>query len=422
VHASCNKLAKLLRTTPEVITAIESGMSKLTGQDGVIESIVEENDSLVESVLLELGLTRQSPAEDVYNELKSRFVSLDARMFEYLDKPELAKLSVNCGKLCETGFKVFTPPKGLFIKKEKITELLENNRPEGLLEHFGYATVKELMDKEGFASVAASLRFTQSKEWMHKYFEEAYSGLKPSDFEEREVELKVLDVKWLKIAEKLVSKKFHNLSHLKECGVIFIIPINIDSPGETMRMMTLMFHYLHEVPFYSGLFRKHFGAPDFTDKFKSLLRGDVPKDKVANSKSSEITWRVVQQYLAKDDPNDFRLFEPHVNPEAEHWFRAEEDLHRLSRMIGKAEKNTTLARWAGLDFVGDVFIGKDGKEQLISFDVVDLTMSLATKNAVKYQYHQQEALWNKVFKEYMGRETMNRLMEENIINGFIELR
>ena len=40
---------------------------------------------------------------------------------------------------------------------------------------------------------------------------------------------------------------------------------------------------------------------------------------------------------------------------------------------------------------------------------------------VKYLYHQQEALWNKIFVEYMGRERLNQAIEENIIDGFIVL-
>ena len=335
-----------------------------------------------------------------------------------LEKPDLSKMSMLCGKMCEAAFQVFTPPRGLFIKREKAIELLDMYKPQSLIDQFGYTSVRELIDKEGFASVVSALRFTQSKEWMHKFFDEAYSTLKPSDFEERDVELKVLETKWLDVAEKLLEKKYHNLSHLKEYGVIFIIPIKTDSPGETMRMFTLLLHYLHEVPFYSELFRKFFGDPDFNNKFKSLLRGDVPEGPLPNHGKSG--WRVVQRYLAKDDMNDPRLFEPHVNPEADHWFRAEEDLGRLSRMFKEIEK-VNFGFWKGLDFVGDFFTDRSGNDKLVSFDLIDLTLSTVQKGEVKYAYHQQEALWNKIFVEYVGRERMAQLIEDNIINGFITL-
>lgn len=132
-------------------------------------------------------------------------------------------------------------------------------------------------------------------------------------------------------------------------------------------------------------------------------------------------WLVIQRYLAKDDENDSRLFMPHINPEAEHWFRAEEDLGRLSRMLGRNEGRLSLGYWTGLDFVGDFFKNNSGNEQLVSFDLIDLIMSVVKRVEIKYLYHQQEALWNKIFSEYLGRETMNRMIEENIIKGFIEL-
>jgi len=399
-------------------------MSKITGQDGVVESIANQNDVLVSKTLAELSLSRTSTAEEVYTALVNRLINLDKNLYELLDKPDLSKMSVTCGKLCEIAFKLFSPPKGMFIKKEKVAELLEKYRPDNLLNHFGYSNAKELLEKEGFASVVSALRFTQNTDWMHKFFDVAYNELKPEDFEERDVELKVLETKWLQVADKFLEKKYHNISHLKEYGVIFVIPLPIDTAGETMRMFTLIMHYLHEVPFYSDLFRKFMKDSDFIDKFKSLLRGDVSDKKIESLPTGQAgnrpVWRVVQTYLAKDDEQDFRLFEPHVNPEAEHWFKVSEDLERLARMLPN-ESRVDLGYWAGLDYVGDFFKDQSGQEQLVSFDLTDLIMSLVKKGQVKYLYHQQEALWNKIFSEYEGRERMNELIGENIINGFIEL-
>ncbi|OGN10360.1 MAG: hypothetical protein A3J46_01760 [Candidatus Yanofskybacteria bacterium RIFCSPHIGHO2_02_FULL_41_11] len=410
------KIAKILRTSPKALLDLDAKMAAITGQEGVIADVAKENDILVGRTLEELGLPRDSSAEEVYSAFVDRLAHLDKHLYELLDKPDLTKMSVMCGKLCEAAFQVYTPPRGLFIKREKAIELLEKHKPESLVEYFGYANVHDLIDKEGFASVVSALRFTQSTEWMHKFFEESYSDLKPEDFEERAVELKVLDTKWLDVANKFLEKKYHNVSHLKEFGVIFIIPLKIDTPGETIRLFTLILHYLHEVPFYSSLFRKYFNDPDFNNKFKSLLRGDVSEGSLPND--CKVSWRIVQRYLAKDDKEDTRLSEPHVNPEAEHWFRAEDDLNRLSRMIQEGGR-LNLGYWKGLDFVGDFFKDKNGEEKLVSFDLIDIIMSVVQKGEVKYLYHQQEALWNKIFVEYVGREKMNQLIEENIINGFI---
>ncbi len=406
-----------MRVKPEVLLELERKMSALTGQEGVLEDIVQENDIIIDQTLAGLGLTRGDSAQTVRDALVERLKQFDLHLFELLGRPDLAALNHACGALCATALKVFTPPSGMFIKKEKAAAMLEKYPPNTLLQHFGYATVRELLDKEGFASVMAALRFTQSEQWMHQFFSVAYHALTPEDFETRDVELLVLDPQWLPIAEKFMTKKYHNVSHLKEFGIIFVIPIALNVPGETLRMFALLLHYLHEVPFYADLFRQCIGSSDFAGDLQKLLRGDVSSDPLPNT--GTISWRIVQRYLAKDNEDDFRLFEPHVSPEADHWWHAEDDLSRVSRIMGRDGGALDLGWWAGLDFAGEVFM--NGKEELVSFGLIDLLMSLVQQGRQKYLYHQQEALWNKIFVEYMGRDRMKELTKAHIIEGFITL-
>lgn len=419
MNESYSKLARILRISPGDLLNLDQKMTGITGQKGVIEAIAAENDELVAKNLAELNLPQDSSAEEIYSALINRLTHLDQHLFELLDKPNLANMSVTCGKMCKVVFQVFPPPQGLFIKKEKVTQLLNKYKPDNLLKYFGYSSVDKLVEEEGFASVVSALRFAQSQEWMHKFFDEAYNDLGPGDFEERDVEIKILEEKWVDVAEKYLEKKYHNVSHLKEFGVIFITPIKLDIPGETSRMFTLLLHYLHEIPFYSKLFRKIIEGKDFIPKLQSLLRGDVPSGPILDG--GKVVWRIVQRYLAKDNESDPRLFEPHVNPEAEHWYQAERDFGRLSRMMEGEDKKMSFRFWIGVDHVGDFFKDRNGQEQLVGFNYIDLVMSLVKKGHIKYLYHHQEALWNKIFLEYMGRETMNRMIEENIIKGFIEL-
>ncbi|MBI2063092.1 MAG: hypothetical protein HYT61_02520 [Candidatus Yanofskybacteria bacterium] len=394
-------------------------MNKLTGKSGVMERIAEENTILTRRTLEELGLSLGSCSTgDVYNILIKRLTHMDEHLYNFLGKPDLSKTALVCAKICETAFALNKPKPGFFIKKEKAIQMLEKFTPQNLLNHFGYGTVAELVKKQGFEQVFSALRFAQDEAWMHKFFDEAYNELTAGDFEEREVELRVLEPQWLDVAEKFLEKKYHNVSHLKELGIIFVIPLKIDTPGETLRLFTLILHYLNEVPFYSKLFRKFSSEADFTIKLKSLLRGDVSEAPLPNENSL----RIVQRYLAKDDPNDFRLLEPHFNPEAEHWYKAEGDLGKIGTFLGAGGK--AFGYWQGLDFVGDFFSdGISGKtdEELISFDLIDLVMSLVKKGEIKYLYHQQEALWNKIFIEYLGRDKIEELVEKNIIEGFIPL-
>lgn len=418
MSTALNKISQILRVKPEVLLDLEKKMEKITGRRGVFGKIYEENDILVRRILDEIGISEDHPtAANVYQALVEHLARVDRYLFYFLDCPDLAKISKICGKLCETVKVLNNPEKGFFLKKEKAAELLEKYPPQNILDHFGYASVAELIDKKGLVSVFSALRFAQDQAWMHRFFDEAYRALKPDDFEEREVELKVLETEWLEVAEKFLEKKYHNLSHLKELGIIFIIPLRIDTPGEMLRIFTLLLHYLNEVPFYSRLFKKFSTQPDFTEKFKSLLRGDVPPQLAPAVADGRVAWRVVQRYLAKDNRDDFRLFEPHINPEVEHWYRAGEDLAKMAPSFDHEGQLITF--WRGLDFVGDFFPDSTAGEKLTSFNLIDLDMSLVEKETAKHLYHHQEAMWNKIFIEYFNRPELNRLIEEHLIDGFI---
>ena len=269
-----------------------------------------------------------------------------------------------------------------------------------------------------FEQVVCALRFVESQQWMHDFFDKTYAGILPGDFEERDPITIVLDKEWLNVAEAFLKKKYHNVSHLKELGIIFIIPLPLNIKGETVRMLSLALHYMHEVEFYSDLFRQHLNDPDFSLKIRSLLRGDVRGDDLPDDGQFHV--RIIQRYLAKDNPNDSRLFEPHLNPEAEHWYSAEHDFGRLAQ-LGSTESIET-GYWTGLDFVGDYFPdGEEGEgnEKLVSFDLIDTAMSLVMQEQVKYLYHQQEALWNKIFFDYLGAMQCRQLIRDNMFKGFI---
>lgn len=419
-----NKLAEILRVNPSILLDLEAKMDLITGKTGQLEKIYKENQERLKETLSNLGLDAGiKSAKEISDALLAEVKKLDRRIFKAMGEPDLGKNAEANEKISKMAFSVHgrdlskpIPPTGFFLKKEKAQDLLEKFPPHNMLEHFGYKNVNELVQKEGFSSIFSALRFSQDDNWMHEFFESAYSSVNESDFERRPVEIKILETKWPEVAKKYMKHKLHNVSHLKELGIIFIVPLPKATDGETLRMFLLILHYLNEVPFYSRLFEEFSRKPDFPPKFKSLLRGDVPEKRINFLES--MTWRIVQRYLAKDDPNDFRLFEPHVNPEADHWFKAIAD---LDAAFADLFADLKIKNWTLLDFIGDFFNSSSGAE-LISFDLIDLAMDLFEKRGNKYLYHQQEALWNQIFIEYMGREKMNKLIEENIVDGFINLR
>ena len=195
--------------------------------------------------------------------------------------------------------------------------------------------------------------------------------------EERKIELRAVSPKWGKAAERFVAKKYHNVSHLKELGVIFVIPVFLGISGETLRLVSLLLHYLNEVLFYSELFKSLAGTDGaFASKFISLLRGDVIEKPLAGQlvEAKRPRFLVIQRYLAKGDENDWRLFQPRVNPEAIHWEKAERELVNVSEKIPDFKNG--LEFWRDLGTVGDFFRTDVGVEVLVSFNIFYTVIAL----------------------------------------------
>jgi len=53
---------------------------------------------------------------------------------------------------------------------------------------------------------------------------------------------------------------------------------------------------------------------------------------------------------------------------------------------------------------------------------VDSVMSLVReKELIKYLYHHQEALWNKIFMEYFSNEQLEKFSKEYLLQGYFEI-
>ena len=399
---------------------LERAMQK-AGFEPALEKVAKENEELIRNALQELGLNENTTAEEIREALGRKAEEGDSQLYEFL---QIDRNKIDFEKVADAAREITTESEGFFLKKELGAEILRKRAPEGILKYLGYKDVGELLTKEDITEIFSALRFTETDEWMHKIFAVAYSKFTPNDFEHRPIELKVLGPQWAEIGKKYVEKKHHNVSHLKEFGVIFLNPIAQSGVGKFVRDFALLLHYFHEIAFYSKLFERYASLLDFNEKFISLLRGDV----LDADETKPGQWLIIQRYLWKENPQDPRLFLPHVNPEAMHWRKAEEDLV----VFGKKHKEINLEFWNQLWSVAGFFPSSakasqgTARKELVSFDLEDNAMMLAHKaegKDVKLTYHQHEALWNKIFATYAGGyEQLEKYVIENMENGIIKLQ
>lgn len=417
-------IQKILKLDKKVLDQLEQDMAAVTGKSGVVAQMEREIQEKVQDRLGRLGLKNHPTSSNVALALAKMIAKNEQSLYDHagiraedFGSPESAARafekikSVADEVRCEG-----CSGKGFFLKKEKAEEILYARPPKGALEYFGYKDTRELLKKQDIVEVMSALRFTETNEWMHETFDAAYGGFTKDDFEERHIELRMLGPQWHDIASKFVKKKHHNVSHLKEFGVIFLNPINQGAPGALFRDFALFFHYFHEVTFYSDLFRMHAEHDNFAEELKSFLRGDVPEKSTAGRGE----WLIVQRYLWKENANDPRLFLPRVNPEALHWHKGEQDLAEFS----KKHPEINIDFWDDMDWVGAFFPQDHREPVLISFDLEDNAMSYVTGGSDTHyghiRYHQQEALWNEIFRRYVGDKRRDELIMENFDKGVIK--
>ncbi|HOM33269.1 MAG TPA: hypothetical protein PK168_01590 [Candidatus Paceibacterota bacterium] len=416
INKEQEKITKILRCPIETIMALEEKMTKITHKENVIEQLIKENDLITADRLERLGV-KNKKTEEIYSAIIKKIIIEDKIFTQKLGNVSAAKIE-DCQRVLDFIQNNLPPLYGFFLKKEKAEELFKKEPPQKILAYLGYSSVDEMLQKEDLEEIFAALRFVEDSDWLNNIFFKQYENLTAEDFETREVKLKVLSEKWRVVAEKFVAKKYHNISHLKEFGVIFVIPISLNIPGEILRMFTLILHYYYEVKFYSDVFKQYSNDVDFSQKLITILKGDLG-GKLSND-SLKCEWLIIQQYLAKDDENDSRLFIPHINPEAIHWYKAGNDIINFGNLLKDDEEDFSF--WRDLDWVGDFFINNEGKEELTSFNLIDNIMTLVKeKERVKYLYHHQEALWNEIFVRYFSREKLEEMIKQNLLKGVIQL-
>jgi hypothetical protein len=276
------------------------------------------------------------------------------------------------------------------------------------MKHLGYRSVDSMLKREPIAEIYGALRFAESPEWLNGFIGK-YRKLHPSDFEMREIEFIQLDTKrWGSLTKSFVHKKRHNVTHLKELGVILLLPMPIaQMPGVTITVLPLLLHYINEIRLYSAYFKMQQVKGNFGDILVDTLVADPGAHAIMAGQ--QLHWRVIQRYFGKLEREYHpEIFEPHVQPEDLHWRKAEEILYHLE---------PALHFWHDMDYVGVMHRGRP-----VTFNLMDMAISYVNNLPYGEQtvYHFRESLWNEIFIRYLGQKTLEREVLKQLDNEMIE--
>lgn len=401
-------ISELLGATEPMFTIALQQLEKASGKPGVDVRLTAEIIGQIQQKTQTLGLDpKDTTGKELYagliHKVKTSEKSL-TRAIGGTDPEDVAQMMPLMKKAAE---EAKIPRKCWVLKKSVAKDFLKKTPPPNIMNRLGYRSIDSLLKNENIFEIYGALRFAEGPEWLNE-FDAQYDTLTPSDFEERDIEIVVMPAdRWGDISEQFVHKKRHNITHLKELGVILMLPIKTERmPGLVITVMPLLFHYTNEIRLYSAFFKMQQVKPNFAEIFINTLIADPPSAAVMAGQN--IHWRVIQRYFGKLE-NEYHpeIFEPHVQPEDLHWRRAESILFDIDPELGW---------WRDLDYVG---VNHQGRP--VTFNLMDVAMSYSnnTPYAQRAVFHFREALWNELFMRYMGEKMLEQQVLKQLDNNMI---
>ena len=402
-------LRDLLDAEEPIFTIALRDLEKASGKEAVDARLVGDIVGDVHVAIKELGLSRGATAEEVYGALLGRIAEDNLRVAKIVGGDDPNDIRHIVPHLVAAANKVKFNRKVFVLKHDKAKEFLRTMPPQKLIDHLGYKDVEELLAKERFGELYTALRFSEGPEWLNQY-DELFKTVQVEDYEERDLEIIIMDHdKYVDLAEHFVQKKFHNVTHTKEMGVIIVVPVRSRTmKGITLKTLPMVLHYMNEIKLYSTFFKlKSKTVHNFGEVVMETLIADPHTG--SQMAGHHVHWRVIQRYFGKlKDESHPEAFEPHVQPEDLHWRGAEELLYQI---------DPKMKFWKNRDYIGYNFEG-----QIVSLNLIDAAFSYSNNESFETRliYHFRESLWNELFARYVGMPSLRQQILEQLDNDLVK--
>ncbi len=304
---------------------------------------------------------------------------------------------------------VINVPKSVWVLKHSVVKrLLKAAPPKKTMKQLGYRSIDSMLKRENVDELMVGVRFIETQEWLNAFVKK-YKNLQPHDFEVRDVVFLLLNgKKWGNQAFTFVEQKHQNITHLKEMGVVAMLPLPMSHlDGLTITVLPRLLFYLNEVRTYSTYFKMQQVKPQFGTIVADTILRDPARH--VNIAGQHVHWRVVHAYYGKSGSTthpDF--FEPHIQPEDLFFRKAEEVMYKIE---------PALHFWSEMDYVGVV-----KNNTPISFNLMDVTVNLINDN--KYEQrsfgHMKNSLWNEMFIRYLATDSIRHQVNSQLESDVFE--
>ena len=407
------EIAELLETDQKLLSGLLAKLEALSGQKQLPLKISNLIEAGVRRITRECEM-RSKTLLEAHSELEK---CVEQRVSEFHKKIAFSG-DADWQRIAGIVLKERERPRGFFLKLEKAENLIFKHPPKKVIDFLGYSSVRELLGREDILEVLAALRFIEGGSWINRNFLPEYRNLRPEDFEEREIIIRPISKKWQVVDGEFIKKKFHNVTHLKEIGVVYILPREKYDAPIFFADFALLFHYLREVKFFNQLLERFLkdNPRDWQGDFIRSISGLIPEDKPKSF--DRPFFFILSRYVEKFDDGAWQTYYPHLNSESLHWIEALSDLVKFGKRIGIGN----LEVWRNSNWLGKLFPNKDGKKEVLSFNFVDNIFSLAHRKDNKiYNYHFKESLWNYFFIAALGKSYLAESLQKGWLKEKVEI-
>lgn len=389
-------LSELLAAEEPMFGMAIRQLEQAGGNTSVDVRLTAEIVGKVHTKIRSLGLDpKDTTGAELYQGLFNLVKKHDVFLAERIGGVDPEDVAAMLARITEVIEALDVPKKAWVLKHSVAKKLLKSMPPKHVMKQLGYRSIDSMVKRESTAELFGAIRFMESSDWIDKFVGQ-YKTLKPTDFENRSVEvLNLGPEKWGNAAVEFVKLKRHNITHLKELGAVIILPLPIKRlPGITIAVLPLILHYINEIRLYSSFFKSQQVRADFSSILVNTLISDPGKH--VSVGGQHIHWRVIHRHFGTSSRPHPEMFEPHVEPEDLLWRRAEETLYRLE---------PALHFWYDMDYVGVIF-----DDRPISFNLTDMAVSYLNNLAYGDQsiHHMRDSLWNEIYLRYIGEEALEK--------------
>lgn len=402
-------LASVLGLNEASFAAVLRDLEKACGHPGVDVRFLAEMTSTVHQKIRQLGMDpKDTTGRELYHALQALVATHDRFLASNMGAKDPSDVADMLPRITEFVNQLNMPRSCWAIKPVVLKRLLKTTPPKKAMKQLGYRSIDSMLKRESVSEVLTAAHIMETKQWQERFVKK-YKTLKPGDFEVKEIEVLLCNAKrWGDAATSFVKKEHRNVTHLKELGVVMVLPLPIDTMrGLTVTLLPLILHFVSEIRFYSALFKLRQVQPNFGELFVAVLLNN--ETKVAEIAGHPLPWQIVSKHFGRKKGLHPAVFEPHVQPEDLYYRKAESILYWVE---------PALKFWEHLDYVAAVY-----DDQVVPLGLLDNAVSYC--NELEYGQHSlghvREGLWDELLIRYMSQETLEQKVIDDLGHDALEM-